>query len=289
MQRDEAKAILELCRPGRMEDHQDPLIAEAIGLLETDAELKAWFDQQQALDARISETYNQIEPPTDLKATILAGMRAHRLRSESERESDGVPNAQQAAILSGAHDKMDPPTTSQVWWRNPWIGIAAVFAVLFALAMVSRNEPPTQYASNAQVTLQAGIPPMIQFLASEIDTIKSQKRSFAKQCTEPKNLQSYLASVGAPSPQKIPASIESAPSLGCFTLDYNGVKLGMICFKESDVIHLITARKIDCTRHISEEPAFYEIGGQAFKVWIEGDQVYILSVEGSKEKLPKFI
>jgi hypothetical protein len=65
--------------------------------------------------------------------------------------------------------------------------------------------------------------------------------------------------------------------------------MGMICFKEEDVMHLITAHKTDCMGQIEEAPSIYEIDGQAFKVWVEGDKVYILSVKGGKEKLPKFI
>lgn len=304
MERDEAKAILELCRPGNADDAQDPIIAEALGLLETDAGLKAWFDEQQALDVRISDSYHQIEAPADMKANILAGMRLHAVQSESEGQSEGVPgeatspvHAQRetgpsesnAAIISGKHDKMNHPPSSQAWWRNPWIGLAAVFALLFAIMVIPGNDAPSQLASSENPTLQAGVPDMIQFLAREINTIKSEQRSFAKESDQPATLQAYLASTGTPSPASLPSPVRSTPSMGCFTLDYNGIKMGMICFKEDQVMHLITARKTDCISHLSTEPSIYEIDGQAFKIWIEGDQVYILSVQGTKEKLPKFI
>ena len=48
MERNEAKAILELHRPGNTDDRDDPLIAEALQQLDTDAELRDWFDAQQA-------------------------------------------------------------------------------------------------------------------------------------------------------------------------------------------------------------------------------------------------
>ena len=56
MERDEAKAILELCRPGILKTKEDPMIAEALEMLETDAELNAWFEEQQTLDGRIADT-----------------------------------------------------------------------------------------------------------------------------------------------------------------------------------------------------------------------------------------
>ena len=278
MERDEAKAILELCRPGNADDAQDPIIAEALGLLKTDAELKAWFDEQQSLDARISEAYNAVEPPADLKASILAGMRAHALQSES---------AGKAAIISGKHDKMDHPSSSQAWWRNPWIAVAAVFALLFFVVVIPRGgQEPAQFV----VDEASDVPAMIQFLASEIDAVTNRQRDFAKKSKQPSTLQAYLASAGAPSPSTIPAPIKSTPTVGCFTLDYKGIKMGMICFKDNGLMmHLTTVKKADYMDQISEDPAIYEIRDQAFKVWTQGDQVEILSVHGSKEKLPEFI
>lgn len=292
MQRDEAKAILELCRPGSTEDAKDPLIADALALLETDVELKAWFDEQQTLDARISEAYNRIEPPADLKASILVGMRAHALKSK--RESEGVPR-DVARIIPGKHDKMDAPktfrTTSQTWWRNPWMGIAAVFALLFFLTLSTRTkrEHSSQLASNANVQ-QAGIPPMIDFLSREIEKAMASTAPYAMQSDRLDELRAYLASHNVPSPAKLPSPMQNKPTYGCFTFDYNGHKMGMICFKvDEEVTHLTTAPKTDCMDHIGKEPLIYEIRGQAFKVWVEGEQVQILSIQGGKEKLPEFI
>jgi len=205
MERDEAKAILDLCRPGSTDDQQDPLIAEALRLLETNAELKAWFDEQQALDVRIGEAFNGIDPPADLKASILAGMRAHAL--ESEGESESIKNSGNFADTGGS--------TTQAWWRNPWIGLAAAFALLFIIVAIPRDDSPNQLASTDDQALQAGVPAMIQFLANEIDSIKSQKRDFAKQSDRPETLQAYLASAGAPSPANLPSSLRAKPSAGC--------------------------------------------------------------------------
>ncbi|PXA05612.1 hypothetical protein DDZ13_01700 [Coraliomargarita sinensis] len=296
MERDEAKAILELCRPDRAEDQGDPLIAEALGLLETDAELKAWFEAQQAIDARIAESYGAIEPPADLKANILAGMRAHALQSipsdlsaaaSAKAEATSPGHAQRGT--GSSHDKMDFPAASQAWWRNLWIGVAAVFALLFVIVAIPRNNAPSQIASSDGQARQAGVPAMIQFLANELDTMKQESRSFDMRSEQPETLQAYLASKGTSSPAQLPSAIRTKPSLGCFTLDYNGIKMGMICFKDDQVVHLITGPRTACTSQITEEPSTFEVDGQAFKVWIEGDQVYILSVKGSKEKLPKFI
>ena len=303
MERDEAQHILELCRPGNDDDQQDPLIAEAMAVLEADVELQEWFAEQQAVDARISAAYATLEPPADLKASILAGMRAHVLerKDESERNNAAIlpdahdtnaPNSEQAGRLfygkSSAHDKTDSSTTSRAWWRNPWIGIAAVFAVLLTFATI----PPQNSSKNTQTdtaALSAGVPDMIQFLAREINDIGS-RGGFDKASDEPQALQAYLASVGSPSPAKLPRQLEGNPSLGCFTFDYKGARMGMICFQFEQVVHLITVRKSDCPRSFRpEEPTVYQVDNQAFKAWTDGDKVYILSTQGSKDKLPEVI
>lgn len=137
--------------------------------------------------------------------------------------------------------------------------------------------------------MRADVPALIQFLAGEIDAVTSKQRSLEKRSGETTTLQAYLASAGAPSPSALPKPVSNNNSVGCITFDYNGIKMGMICFKDGELMHLTTVKKTDCMDQISEEPAIYEILDQAFKVWVEGDQVQILSVHGSKEKLPKFI
>lgn len=280
MERDEAKHILELCRPGSDDDRQDPLVAEALRKLAADPELQAWFDEQQAVDARISQAYAALAAPADLKASILQGMRAHALQCEREQAT--------TAKLPGSHDPMDLPTTRQAWWRNPWIGIAAIFAVLLSIA----NIPQQRSAQSVQTenpALSAGIPDMIQFLAGELSDIGS-RGGFDKASRQPEELQTYLASIGSPSPAKLPDALKGNASLGCFTLDYNGASISMICFQYDQVVHLITLHKSDCPRSFRpEQPTIYQVDDQAFKAWTDGEHVYILSTKGSKEKLPKVI
>lgn len=276
MKRDETKAILELYRPDHPEDQADPLIAQALQLLESDPELRAWFDAQQAIDARIEASYQELEVPDDLKAGILAGMRAHALRSESGSERESASFAQRS------------DTRSQAWWRHPLVGMAAVFAVLLAIVVLP-NKRGGEFGGASPAQVQAGVPDMIQFLATQINDLGS-RGGFDKTSSEPAALKSYLASVGASSPSKLPRSLENNPSLGCFTFNYNNIKMGMICFKDKQVVHLITVQKSDCPKSFQpEEPTFYEVDNQAFRAWTDEDQVYIISTQGGKEMLPEWI
>lgn len=320
MERDEAKHILELYRPGSEDDRQDPLIAEALALLETDAELTAWFEAQQAIDARIGHVYAQLEPPADLKASILAGMRAHAMHggtdsndsvrfTADEESSSSQDNRQETFATSALRepqghdsagrelDRTDKkasgvPTagsTSPAWWRKQWVGVAAAVALLFVLFTAPRGHSPGSLDSANVPALQAGVPDMIQFLAQELSNF-GDGRSFDMTSRQPEDLQAYLASGGFPSPSKLPQALEGNASIGCFTLDYNGAKMSMICFQYDQTVHLITVQKSDCPRSFQpKEPTTYEIKNQAFKAWTDGDLVYILSTKGSKEKLPEVI
>jgi hypothetical protein len=67
----EAKKILNACRP-HGGDATDPQVAEAMKLAAEHPGLKAWFEEQQAFDARLANALQQVTAPSDLKAEILA-------------------------------------------------------------------------------------------------------------------------------------------------------------------------------------------------------------------------
>ena len=296
MDREEAQNILQLCRPDNTEDRNDPQISEALALLEHDAELRIWFEEQQALDAKISAEFNRVEPPADLKAAILVGMRAHAVQSE---------------LLMGdvvADDDIDedrhlpfPESNSRANHQSafrPWMGIAAALAIAGVVFVLPRGDAPTQLASSDQpvadaapVIATAGVPNMIEFLAQQISEFNASK--FDKAGKQIGELQSHLASTGMPNPAHIPQQLEALETLGCVTFDYDGTKLSMICFKNGQIYHLITVDKAlapkDCTPCEGQKVKVFEAKQQAFKVWSEGEQVFILTTEGTEDDLPDFI
>lgn len=78
MNRDEARIVLQAYRAeaDSADRLRDPILAEALKLLDNDPELARWFEQEQAFDARISAALKQAAPPGELRQRILA--RAHR-------------------------------------------------------------------------------------------------------------------------------------------------------------------------------------------------------------------
>lgn len=72
MNRDEAKLLLQVYRPGG-QDAAEPRFAEALNLAKNDPELAAWFEQEQAFDAAISQSVKGVPIPENLKSAILTG------------------------------------------------------------------------------------------------------------------------------------------------------------------------------------------------------------------------
>ncbi len=272
MTREEAKQLLELCRPGSPEDLQDPALSDAVALLETDAELKAWFEAQQSVDAKISESLQSIPVPADLHASILAGMRLHQTHAKESANDDTIAFPQEPSKKEAQ---------APAWWLSPWTGIAA----LFLIAMVIFTLPEGKSTQTA--ALNAGAPPVIQFLATQLDSFKSWQ--FDKRDERPDHLRAYLASSHAPAPNSIPGCLEKMPSIGCVTFDYGDTKLSMICFKNGEVYHLITADKANYPDALPAKPETFQIKDKAYRLWVDGEQVKILTIKGTKEDMPEFI
>ena len=79
MNSDAAKEILSAYRSGDR-DGADPIFQEALNQMESDSDLKKWFEEQQHLDRAIREKLAGIEPPPDLQAKILARIRGEKVR-----------------------------------------------------------------------------------------------------------------------------------------------------------------------------------------------------------------
>ena len=292
MDREEAHKILQLCRPDNSEDRNDPLLAEALELLSQDAELRTWFVEQQALDVKISAEFSRLEPPADLKASILAGMKAHaalseRLMGDAFAEADEFDHSipfPRPASSADHHSRF-----------RPWMGAAAALVIAGVILVQTRSQEPAQLANNnasaaAPAIATAGVPNVIQFLAQQISEFNASK--FDKRGDRISELQNHLANAGMPNPASIPRQLGQLEALGCVTFDYAGGKLSMICFKNGQIFHLITANKAsfpkDCTPCEKQKFRRFECDKQAFKVWSEGDQVFILSTKGTREDIPNF-
>ncbi len=275
MTREEAQHILHLCRPGRDDDRDDPLIAEAAALLDSDPELREWFDAQQSFDAEFAEELSKVRPPADLRSSILAGMRAH---ARAPRPQTG---AERAALVAGRDDL---PTGDRAWWRRPWIGVAAAAAAVALLLLLPQPNPP---AAQDNAVATAGVPDVVRFLAGQIESLPD--RGLDKMDDRMGELTAYLAAKTAPTPGRIPGKLDAMAPLGCVAFDYHGIKLSMICFNNGAVYHLVTVQQSDLNEALPNRPRVYQLGEQAFRLWQENGKVYILSTHGDTETINEII
>jgi hypothetical protein len=79
MHSDAAKEILSAYRSSDR-DGADPIFHEALDQMESDSELKKWFEEQHDLDQVIREKLATIEAPPDLQSKILAKIRGEKVR-----------------------------------------------------------------------------------------------------------------------------------------------------------------------------------------------------------------
>ena len=298
MNREEAKDILQLCRPDHLEDLNDPVFKEALERLEQDPELKVWFEEQQLLDAEICAELCRITPPVELQALILSGMQA------KVDQSAGIPtnNSEEEDPSGKRLGPVSIPVSnrSKILPFQSLIGIAAVILFASVLLIVLRKESTQQpvgnslsmeeSASNSPVNV-ASIPDIIEFLGQQIANFNGSQ--FEKRGARINELQNYLASSGVPSPTEIPNPLKTTPTIGCVSFQYNNTQMSMICFKNGQIYHLITIDKADLEKNlpngIHPEAEFFEYQRQAFKIWSQGEHIYILSTEGTKEDIPEFI
>ncbi len=96
----QAREILMLYRPGDA-DGSDPQLAEALSLVERNAELAGWFAEQRALQSAIRRKFQQITVPQDLSEQILAECNRRR---------------------------------SIIWWQRPSV-LAAAAAIVLLLGL----------------------------------------------------------------------------------------------------------------------------------------------------------
>jgi hypothetical protein len=108
--REEAKRILELYRPGTA-DARDPEIAAAIELTRGDAEFQRWFEQHCVLQGALRRKFRDLPVSAARKASILAQRKIVR---------------------------------PEAWWRSPvWLAAAAAVVLLAGLASLWLRPRPT--------------------------------------------------------------------------------------------------------------------------------------------------
>jgi anti-sigma factor RsiW len=250
MKHEDAKLILQACRPGD-EAAADPQLAAALALAKTDPELGAWFAREQQWDARIRRELNTVPVPADLKAHILAGQRLVALPVANERPG----------LFS---------------WRSPVIWAMAA-TVIFFLGFAFTWSPP-QPARNLADFADAMI------LASPVDAHHVDVDNSNLQ-----QVKAWLAERHAVADIDLPPAIKNAPGLmGCRIMNWQGRSVSMLCFMMNGTQHVdlfVTSASNLADAPPPGTPRFAMVDQQMTAGWSDGGNVYLMTGKVPEEFL----
>ena len=256
MDKIEAKRILTSYNP-RLLSGDDVQIRSALEIVESDPELKAWFDEEREFDVIFSDRLRAIQPPVFLKQAILDQYNA-------------------SAELSDADTSK---RSKLIFWKPAVIvPLAASIVALMAVAVhlvQSQNEvaKPSLDQLVLATTHHADQFDGLEFVNSDLDSV-----------------QKFLAAQSAPVPTKMPRSISDLESIGCLSFIWQGSRVGLICLRDDEVYHLYIADRdaIQIPQN-QKGPKVQQSGNRSIATWTEDAQVFILMVDGKPDQLARFL
>jgi hypothetical protein len=247
----EAKFILNAYRPGGQDAH-DPRFGEALGQVRRDPILQHWFDESVAFDAAMTEKLFATPVPSDLRESILTGVKV--TRPESIRD-----------------------------WKNRWRKWAIAAAVVLSATLGVLIWHNTQPAP-------AGW--QVQALDAILSSIARNESHFDVISSNPADLVNWLRENSAPAGKKLPNNLDKLPSIGCKTFFWRGKPVSLICFTlpEGRAIHLVmTTVSTESDRSIKQRAKVIQQGHWATATWREGDMIYMLALDGSSDDLRSYL
>jgi hypothetical protein len=248
----EAKFILNAYRPGGQDAH-DPRFVEALEQVRRDPILQHWFDESVAFDAAMTRKLFAIPVPSDLRESILTGVKITRPES-----------------IRG--------------WKNRWRKWAIAAAVVLSATLGGLIWHNTRPAPVARWQLQA--------LDSILSSIARNESHFDVISHNPADLVKWLRENSAPAGKKLPNNLDKLPSIGCKTFFWHGKPVSLICFTlpEGRAIHLVmTTVSTDSDRSIKHQAEVIQQDHWATATWREGGMIYMLALEGSSDELRSYL
>lgn len=248
----EAKFILSAYRPGG-QDANDPRFTEALEQVRRDPILQHWFEESVAFDAVMTENLFATPVPSDLRESILTGVKVTRPES-----------------IRG--------------WKHRWRKWAIAAAVVLSATLGVLIWHNTRPAPVAGWQLQA--------LDAILSSIARNKSHFDVISRNPADLVKWLRANYAPAGKKLPHDLDKLPSIGCKTFFWGGKPVSLICFTlpGGRAIHLVmTTVSTESDRAIKHEAKVIQQGDWATATWREGDMIYMLALEGSRDQLRSYL
>ncbi|HSY42960.1 MAG TPA: hypothetical protein VK811_03560 [Candidatus Acidoferrum sp.] len=258
MNRDEAKQILLLYRPGTA-DAEDPEVAAALALAKDDPELSRWLAEHNARQTALREKFRQIP--------VLAGLK------------EQIISEQAAKSRAASH-------------RNRIVGVAAVAAVLISLLVLAHFFLPFGGNSNG------GLASTLDHYKSQMTAATSSGYSMDLLSSDAGKVQAYLAGKQAPADYVLPAGMQKVAMMGCAAKTWQNSKAAMICFRTGkplphdqigDLWLFVVDRTAVKDAPDSSAPQFAKVNGLMTATWTQGGKLYLLSTDGDESDIKKFL
>jgi hypothetical protein len=259
MDRDEAKLILQACRPNGQDDAL-PAFAEALAMVECDPELKAWWEAQKKFDRAISQKIREIPLPADLRATIMAGRKIEQMTPRYHLPYWLAAAAMIAVCLGLGYEVWQGPHTS---------GIASV--------------PPRATASPESLASH-------DYEKGVFDYLDSDAMSLAMSSPDHDKVAAWLKQRNSPT-GNIPGKMVALPSAGCQTFAVHGHTVSLICFSLADggYAHLFIVDKNALSDPPGSSPEFQTNGAWYTATWSDNGHSYMLATEDGPNQLKQLL
>ena len=125
-----------------------------------------------------------------------------------------------------------------------------------------------------------------------VSSLVRNHSSFDAQSHNADELLAWLRVNDAPAAQTLPQELEKLESLGCKTFSWNGIPVSVICFTRPDggLIHLVATNAVAPIKRTTKgQPELVQQGQWATATWREGDKIYMLAMEGSRDQLRAYL
>ena len=194
---------------------ESPEAVEALAALDQDAELRAWFEEEQRFDKEFAAALNAIPVPADL---------AQRILEEAPSGDDPVEDSESKIVAFPRR---------RLWWA------AAAAVVLTAASLIK----------------YFAYPPAVVFPGSTFSTVDEFREDMAtyansrfvlehmtKDLTDARD---WLKKHQSPTYEKTPDAIVGFEGMGCKTFNWGPHQASLVCFEngDSDIVHLFVVNK----------------------------------------------
>ncbi len=197
----------------------------------------------------------------------------------SERLSQvAVPPSLRSNILAG-HRMMVSRPASRPWWSRALSWAAAVVLFVGLAAFWGQRTPEVErsfalYRSD-----------MTNFLEHELKGLDFRAPAFSE-------VSAWLVQERGMDRLTVPADVQSAPTMGCRILDWNGAEVTLVCFSSpsGELTHLVVVDRSALNSllpGLGSGPDFQD--GWTTVSWEEGDRVYLLAGKGDRPAIAELL